>query len=400
MKGISVAVKVAIFGAAVLSACTPNTPVVSSHSPTPASPSAGAAPNASPSPALVKGPGVWIQGPAMLVARAAFTATLLPSGKVLLAGGETSPAANTATAELLDPVTNTVAAAAPMSVARSGHTATLLDSGKVLVAGGIAAPTGAALASSEIYDPVTNTWSAAAAMAAARTDHAAVRLKDGRVMVLGGSFGFQTNAGPLDDELYDPLTNTWTAFRDDNRPNGVTATLLDDGRVLVLGGWAVVGPRTGDFFDPTTGGMVFGRNLSPTNRDWATAARLPNGGVIVVGGQTNGSAGGALNTTDVMGGGDSWIVGPAMRVGHCHNTLTTLAKGVILVAGGRCGSSDSIAVAELYDPNMHTWQLAANLLQPIGSGSGLLLSDGRALVAGGQTAGGAIVTTTEIYTPS
>ena len=335
----------------------------------------------------------------MLVPRTAFTATLLLNGKVLLAGGQTSDTANTTTAELFDPVTATTSVAASMSGPRSGHTATLLETGKVLVTGGITRPNGQVLASSEIYDPVSNMWSRAAAMTQPRINHAALRLQDGRVLVVGGSTASGPSNGPLDLEVYDPQADAWTSYRDDNRPNGVTAVLLSDGRVLIVGGWAVVGPRTAEFFDPAAGGgVVSGRVMVPYNRDWATAALLPDGGVIVAGGRTNGDlAAGALNTTDLYEPGDTWIAGPAMRVGHCHNTLTTLANGVLLIAGGRCGAAESIAVAELYDPNVKTWAPATSLLDRVGFHSAVLLKDGRVLVAGGQSAGGVITASTEVY---
>ncbi len=397
---------VAVLMFLAFSACTPQGPLVSTKSPVPASqsPSAGASSSPSPSPSshpLVNGPGSWRRGPDLLVARSAFTATLLGNGKVLVAGGQTSPSANTAAAELIDPATNTAAAATSMGVARSGHTATLLGSGKVLVAGGIDAPSGKVLASSEIYDPSTNVWSPAASMSEARMNSASVLLKDGRVLVIGGSSTWESVAGPFNAEVYDPGANAWTSYRDDDRPYGVTATLLLDGRVLVNGGWAVVGPRTADFFDPANGGaMTSGQHLLPMNRNWAHAALLPDGGVIFIGGQSNSLPGGALNSTDLFAIGDSWTVGPAMTVGHCHDTATTLASGAILVAGGRCGASDSIAVAELFDPNTRQWVTAASLLQPTGNGSAVLLSDRRVLVAGGQTTGGTVTNLTELYTPA
>jgi len=146
------------------------------------------------------------------------------------------------------------------------------------------------------------------------------------------------------------------------------------------------------------------------SRNFATAALLPDGTVILAGGQANPDPQGAVNSTDIYdpskdnasctGGCSAWSVGPAMNVGHCHGTMTTLSNGMLLVAGGRCGPADSIAVAELYDPAAKQWSPAASLGSARGFDAAALLKDGRVLVAGGILAGGAISNTMEIYTPA
>jgi hypothetical protein len=97
--------------------------------------------------------------------RTEHTATLLPSGKVLVAGGEITFKFVSPSAELYDPQTDTWSAAEMMARGRSGHTATLLSSGKVLVVGGI--QDGPAATGAELYDPVSNTWALTSPMTAA-----------------------------------------------------------------------------------------------------------------------------------------------------------------------------------------------------------------------------------------
>jgi hypothetical protein len=99
----------------------------------------------------------------------------LPSGKVLIAGGDAL-----GTAELYDPDSATFTATGSMSVARSDHTATLLPSGKVLIAGGDA------LGTAELYDPVAGTFTATGSMAVARGGHTATLLDTGKVLIAGG----------------------------------------------------------------------------------------------------------------------------------------------------------------------------------------------------------------------
>jgi hypothetical protein len=217
---------------------------------------------------------------------------------------------------------------------------------------------------------------------------------------------------PTGNEVYDPGTNTWTstqAFYGD-RPHGTTATVLSDGRALVYGGVQQVQPGNSyELYDPATGQESFGHNIGPGDTSFSTTALLTNGTVIIVGGEQTYNPTGALNTTyfydptkdnNACTGCDSWSAGPAMNVGHCRHTMTTLPSGLILVAGGRCGSSESIAVAELYDPAGQKWWPAGTMQTARGFHVAALLSGGRVLVAGGFIIHGAATATTEIYTPA
>ncbi|TMK99390.1 MAG: hypothetical protein E6G40_06685, partial [Actinobacteria bacterium] len=107
---------------------------------------------------LVSGPARadWLSGGVLATGRADATATLLPDGRVLVAGGENPNNTSLASAEIYDPVTNSWSSAANMNQARRNHSATLLPNGKVLVAGGLDSFD---LSTVELYDPVGNTWS-------------------------------------------------------------------------------------------------------------------------------------------------------------------------------------------------------------------------------------------------
>ncbi|MEE8525591.1 MAG: kelch repeat-containing protein, partial [Thermoanaerobaculia bacterium] len=132
--------------------------------------------------------GTWSVTGSLNESRSLHTATLLPSGQILLIGGQSAlGAVNRSSAEIYDPDTGTWSLAAPMSEPRSVHTATLLLSGEVLVAGGITVSGGSDdTSSAEIYDPLSNSWSAAGSMATPRRSHSAALLADGRVIVVGG----------------------------------------------------------------------------------------------------------------------------------------------------------------------------------------------------------------------
>jgi hypothetical protein len=151
----------------------------------------------------------WTLTGSLGIARHRHTATLLPSGKVLVAGGYNSGGAALISAELYDPVTGTWMATGSLGTARYQHTATLLPSGKVLVAGGLAGRTyhRTYLSSAELYDPAAGTWTATGNLGTARFEHTATPLPSGKVLVAGGY-----NSGNLSSaELYDPAAGTWTA---------------------------------------------------------------------------------------------------------------------------------------------------------------------------------------------
>jgi len=180
---------------------------------------------------------------ALVTARYAHTATVLANGMVLVAGGFggatstlQSGGAPLASAELYNPTTSTWTATGSMTTARMNHTATLLPSGKVLVAGGYTGT--ATTATAEVYDPSSGTWTAVASMSTARQSQGAALLSNGTVLIVGGLNGASSAViGVGTAEVYDPTSNAWT-------PSGgmVTArqffvlNALGDGRILLDGG--------------------------------------------------------------------------------------------------------------------------------------------------------------------
>jgi WD40 repeat protein len=227
--------------------------------------------------------GTWSLTGNLNAARFWHTATLLPNGKVLVAGGVGSCDRRgcfaLTSAELYDPATGTWSSTGNLNIAHTYHTATLLPDGKTLVAGG--SGNGA-----ELYDPATGIWSITGNLNAGRGNHAATLLPNGKVLVAGGFYCDEYDCPGLNSaELYDPATGTWSITGNLNTVRSLDpATLLPNGKVLITGG----GTTSGELYDPTTGMWSITANLN-TARAGYTATLLPDGKVLVAGGYGGGN---------------------------------------------------------------------------------------------------------------
>lgn len=206
-------------------------------------------------------------------------------------------------------------------------------------------------ASSSPVVQVPASWTATGSMIEARINHTATQLLDGRVLVAGGvgTAISDTFANILASaELYDPASGQWTATGAMLGPRvGHSAALLPDGKVLVVGG--------GDSSDGNGGPLATAEVYDPVSGIWTAA----------------GSTAGA---------------GPG-------RTATLLGDGTVLVAGGSGSNFEPLAVAELYDPITGTWSATTNMLEARSDHTATLLLDGTLLVAGGGLA------SAELYDP-
>jgi hypothetical protein len=245
--------------------------------------------------------GTWRLTGSLTSERSEHTATLLQTGKVLVAGGEGR--SGLAQTELYDPAAGTWSNTGSLITPRVLHQATLLQDGRVLVTGGTTDDDNfPPLSSAELYDPVTGVWSSTAQPNIARNVHTATLLANGMVLVAGNGRGA---------ELFDPVTGQWsyTGFLNAGRVNH-TASLLSDGSVLVTGGLKAgsnVSLDSAELYDRSTAKWVYTRNLN-TARYGHTATLLPNGRVLVAGGV---NAEGILNSAELYGPASSpGTIGP------------------------------------------------------------------------------------------
>jgi len=246
--------------------------------------------------------------------RKEHTATLLKDGRVLVVGGliggplgfnpDQARADRERITELYDPRTGTWTPTGSLNVARFQHTATILPGGKVLVAGGIGrnvATSGGPdkyLDSAEVYDPATGQWAFVGSLAQARAQHTATLLPDGNVLVVGGNPNNALDGRPLSSaEIFDSnsldittgVTGLWrpTGIANSDRYNHAAAS-LPDGRVLVVGGRGSNGtgePRdTAEIYDPSTQRWTYTKHLDTPRSEGVTATTLSTGQVLVAGG--------------------------------------------------------------------------------------------------------------------
>ncbi len=227
----------------------------------------------------------------LLTSRTGHSATLLASGKVLVAGGANSADGyaygTLASAELYDPIAGTFSATGSLNTARTAP-ATLLSNGQVLVAGGSSIGSGVPIGSAEIYDPTAGTFALTGSLVTARFGNSSSLLPDGKVLIAGGQ---DANNVVLSAELYDPSAGT---FSDTGSLNlgrsGHTGTLLTSGQVLLVGGGASSVAQqlsnSSELYDPPSGVFILN---APTNstRTFLSATLLSNGRVLITGQETS-----------------------------------------------------------------------------------------------------------------
>lgn len=252
-------------------------------------------------------------------------------------------------------------------------------------------------------------WVAAGTLGFGRAGHTATLLADGRMLVVGGEGG----SAPLASvEQYDPQANRWVAAPSLGLArSGHTATLLPSGEVLIVGG--VIAPSgaigttpTVELFDPVGGRW---RGGSPLNqaRSGQTATLLTNGRVLVVGGEALDSATGQTRLVASAElydpASNSWsVVAPPARARLGH-TATLLSDGRVLIAAGETSDANGQrqigATAELFDVGNGSWVPTDDLSRARADATATLLMNGRVLVLGGRVPGGNTTAAAELFDP-
>ncbi|MFH1028964.1 MAG: kelch repeat-containing protein, partial [Pseudomonadota bacterium] len=357
----------------------------------------------------------YTTGP-MAAARGAHRMNTVGDGKILITGGFGVGGFALASAELFDPVTKTFSPAGSLGQARARHSATQLPTGEILIAGGNSGS--AVLASTEIYNPDSKAFSPGLPLNQARQTHSAQVLPNGKVLFSGGNnnpsgaWDIQTNF-LSSCELYDRKTNTMTTTG--SKTNATSAGLpylLWTGKFMYAGG----GTNETELYTPDMPGTLEtwepGGTMA-TGRTEAFWSALDDGTVLVSGGFD--SAGNVLASAEVydyLTGAFTATAGPMSTPRQQHRTVQ-LYTGKVLVSGGRSDPNttlNGLNSAELYDPATGTFGPAG----PSGTPATMLryrrlhrsteLANGKILITGGlggtASNGSGVLNSAEIYDPA
>jgi hypothetical protein len=323
--------------------------------------------------------GVFTKGPSLDGGRIA-NAVALPDGRVVL--GVLTDDIPDATGvlhcdapcrphlELLDPRTGEITLAGELPPDLAMDAMAVLEDGRVLLVN--ASSEGSDRPAATVYDPVADRFDAVDAPLDLRTWPFLVTLGDGRVLVGGG----EADRPLATAELFDPATGGFSATGSMIRPRtvGATATRLLDGRVLVVGGGPEVG-RSAELYDPSTGTFSETGPTTVARGGFHTATRLPDGRVLIVGGlephegEPQRTPDPAL-TAEVFDPttGTFTAVGSMAQPRFMH-AASLLSDGTVLVAGGshllEDGGAPTVASdAEIFDPSSGTFRATGDLVYP------------------------------------
>lgn len=241
-------------------------------------------------------------------------------------------------------------------------------------------------------------------MQVARTLHTATLLNDGKVLVTGG---VNISAFPTTAELYDPATRKFSQTTGTLSTIRVSpsATLLKSGKVLVVGGKGGDGTQlaSAELYDPVSQTFAITTGSMTSTRSYHMATLLSDGTVLITGGLDlagDGSGTPVASAEIYDPATNAFTVTGSMSTGRFFHSATLLGNGKVLIAGG-LDSGTSLSTAELYDPATKTFTPAGSMSVPRIGHTATLLANGKVLLAGGGSSfGGAALAATELYDPS
>lgn len=361
--------------------------------------------------------------------RARHTATLLPDGRVFIAGGIDAAGNVTASSLVYDPALNSYSAGPDLIVPREGHAAALVG-GRVAVFGGRDA-TGAVLRSGEIadagltaFDLTRDLTGAAIEMTSPRADFTATPLGTTQVLLVAGTDGAQSIAS-AERFVFDPQSGAgaYVATRDglSVARRGHEAVLFGTGRVLIVGG----GSSAAEVYYPPSraGAQTFDPEGSgdPAARAEHAGAGLRDGRALVTGGTSGIVEGGERETLATAEIYEPAARAPLRRVraiepmleARRRHTATLLLDDRVLVAGGVDAAGDPLDSAEIFDPDAIatstraarpgavTWTAVPDPLPlPLGGHTATRVPSGLVVLAGGRTAGGVVTDAIVLFDPA
>ncbi|OGU23155.1 MAG: hypothetical protein A2X85_13370 [Geobacteraceae bacterium GWF2_54_21] len=218
------------------------------------------------------------------------------------------------------------------------------------------------------------------------SNHTATLLQNGKILVAGG---FGSNGILSSAELYDPATNSWApAGNLSTARMQHTATLLPNGKVLVTGGSGSIDTMlsSAELYDPATNNWTPAGSLATARFDH-TATLLPNGKVLVVAGRYDSITFEAFTSAELYDPtANTWSPAGNISIGRSRHTATLLTNGKVFIAGGNTTAATANN-ADLYDPATNNWTpVNGGALTARSGHTATLLANGKVLVAGGTAA--------------
>jgi hypothetical protein len=286
--------------------------------------------------------------------------------------------------------TGTLLSLGAMAPALSGPAVNLNDATVLVVGGMVTQSNGIRVKSNlaELYQMGSHTFVATGSMADARYGHTATLLRDGRVLVVGGADLMDGIDNLATAELYDPLTGKFT--RTGSMAQGRadhTATLLGDGRVLIAGGFGggTLPLATAEIYDPASGAFTATGPMTVARQNH-TANLLPGGQVLIAGGiDDNSHVLASAELYDPASG--TFHATGSMTAAREFHTATALGDDRILIAGGTNGvggAAKPLVLAEIYDPSTGRFTSTGSMTIPRRGHTATLLAYGQVVVAGGD----------------
>ncbi len=359
--------------------------------------------------------GSWLPAKSMNVARIYHSAVLLPSGKVLVAGGSDGVNA-LSSVELYDPVTDSWKFVRSMNSPRTSHSAVLLADGTVLVAGGLASidfgvPS---LRSSEIYNPSTDVWQVAGSMTFDRQQSASVLVSRGRLagkVLVAGGLPDQCCGLPMDTvEIFDPALNSWSTAGVMLRPRFFETSSrnlisLGNGKIFVVGGTdadeqGYNAVNEAETYNPLT--RVWSEAIGKQSFAQDVASKLIDGRVLVAGGAIGRSLIPSADAEIYDPVTQKWSKTTSLPTPAKYGHLVRLMRGRILSTGGQSGPFGQCINrihSSFYVPLSSKWVNATDPAQARYGSAATVLKDGHALITGGTSCAGLIYASTELYIP-
>ena len=317
---------------------------------------------------------------------------LLDNGTVLVTTGSTDYGL-TPKSDLFDPLLQRWTSTGSVNEARAlwGNAIVRMNDGKIMIAGG-EGPRSSDLPSVELYDSRSGTWHYGSPLNTPRRNHAIVALRDGKILVTGGAHGPPDNNRYLaSTEIYDPLDGHWRYSGNLNVPREGTPrlVLLNDDRVMLAGGYTR-GDHLIDkaeLYDPHVG------RWTPIQMPYQSIASsmtvLQDGKVVIVGGSV-GNTGWPVSDLVVSEGGvlydpahNVWTYTASMHEARSAHSAIALPEDKLLVAGGHSKRGETLTSIEIYEPLKNRW-LHIGELQYGRSDAGIVrLKNGDIFLAGG-----------------